>query len=143
MRRLLWLIPVVMLGLGGTVLAQDKPETPAKSKPAKSRPATVVADPATLDVGDLKPGDTKEVKFDLRNTGDVPAKNVACKGAGFTFDQAKVAIANGAIVEIKATYAAPKKGGKKDVVKQVKITCGKATVIATLKLLAAEAAAAN
>ncbi len=135
MRTFFWLIPVAMLAFGGMAQAQDKPEKKGKTA------AKLVADPDKIDLGDLKAGDTKDVVFKLKNDGDAEAKNVACKAAGVKFEKAKVTIAAGASEEMKGTYTAPKKAGKKDKITQIKLTCGKVIIPITLMLKAAEAPA--
>jgi hypothetical protein len=137
MRKYFWLVPVAMLAFGGVANAQDKPKAEKKAKAA----AKLVADPEKIDLGDLKASETKDVVFKLKNDGDAEAKNVACKAAGIKFEKAKVTIAAGASEEMKGTYAAPKKVGKKDKITQVKLTCGKVIIPITLTLRAAEAPA--
>ncbi|HEY3357234.1 MAG TPA: hypothetical protein VGQ83_28550 [Polyangia bacterium] len=138
MRKFFWLVPVAMLAFSGAALAQEGGAKPEKK--GKAKPAVLVADPATLDIGDVKPGEAKDATFKIKNDGEAEA-TVTCKGAGFKFDKSKVKVAGGAAEEFKGTFTAAKKADKKDKIKQVKITCGKATVVVTYTAKAAEAPA--
>jgi hypothetical protein len=138
MRKFFWLVPVALLAFGGVARAEDAPKKAEKKAKAAAK---LVADPDKIDLGDIKAGETKDVAFKLKNDGDAEAKNVACKAAGIKFEKAKVTIAAGATEEMKGTYAAPKKAGKKDKITQVKLTCGKVIIPITLMLKAAEAPA--
>jgi hypothetical protein len=144
MRKFSWMVPVVLLAFGSTAFAQDadkpKAEKVVKEKAKKAAPAKLVADPAEVDLGDVKGGETKDVTFKIKNEGEAEAKNVACTATGFKFDGGKKTIAGGAAEEFKGTYAAPKKVGKKDKPLKGSITCGKAKVAFKGMLKAEEAA---
>ncbi|HEY3355042.1 MAG TPA: cytochrome c3 family protein [Polyangia bacterium] len=104
--------------------------------------AKLVAEPAKLELGEVTAGEQKTVGFTLKNEGDAEAKGVTCKAKGFAFDRRKLVIAAGASEEVKATYTAAKKPGKKDAALKIAITCGAAKLTATGTLKAAAGAAA-
>ena len=138
MRKFAWLVPVVALAFAGAAFAEDAPK---KEKAAKQKPAKLVADPAEVDMGDLKAAEEKDVTVKIKNEGEKEAKKVACKGAGFKFEGDPAEIAGGADKEFKGKFTAPKKAGKKDKITQIKLTCGKVNIPITLMLKAAEAPA--
>jgi hypothetical protein len=136
MRKFAWLVPVVALAFAGAAFAEDAPK---KEKAAKQKPAKLVADPAEVDMGDLKGAEEKEVTVKIKNEGEAEAKKVACKGAGFKFDGDPADIAGAADKEFKGKFTAPK-AGKKDMAKKGTFKCGKATIKFKYNLKAAEAA---
>jgi hypothetical protein len=138
MRKFAWLVPVVALAFAGAAFAEDAPK---KEKAAKQKPAKLVADPAEVDMGDLKAAEEKEVTVKIKNEGEKEAKKVACKGAGFKFDGDPADIAGAADKEFKGKFTAPKKAGKKDAAKKGTFKCGAATIKFKYNLKAAEEAA--
>ncbi len=146
MRKFYWLIPVTMLAFGGYAMAQDKPagEKPAKAEKApKAEKKGLVGDPADqkCDLGDVKGGETKDCTIKIKNEADKEVKGLACTGKGFKFEPAKADVAGGASTDIKATYTAPKKVGKKDKPIKAEIKCKAVKVPVTGTLKAEEAAA--
>jgi hypothetical protein len=142
MRKFTWLVPVVALAFAGAAFAQDAPKekAPAKEKVAKQKPAKLVADPAEIDMGDLKGAEEKDVTVKIKNEGEKEAKKVVCaKGnKSFKFEGDPADIAGAADKEFKGKFTAPK-AGKKDAAKKGTFKCGTATIKFKYNLKAAEA----
>ncbi|MBI5477691.1 MAG: hypothetical protein HY906_02480 [Deltaproteobacteria bacterium] len=102
-----------------------RPGSQPQSAPVTTAERGLVVDPAQVDLGDLRPGDLRDVTFKIRNASPAEVKNLRCAGAGFTFDPDELLLEPGVEREVTGYYPVPKDAVAGEWLR-AEITCGAA-----------------